>query len=79
MFRVLLVLPGFAEQGVGEQPFADQKPLLAQFVVDLHIDLVGEMEVQIKAFHVVAVRFQQGRKRPQLNGRIHVKAERHVD
>ena len=79
MLRVLLVLPGFAEQSVGEQPLADQKPFLAQFFIDLHIDLVGEMEVQVKTFHLVAVRFQQGRKRPQLNGRIHVKAERHVD
>ncbi len=79
MLRVFLVLPGFAEQGVGEQPFADQKPLLAQFVVDLHIDLVGEMEVEVKAFHLVPVRFQQGRKCSQLNGRVNVKAERHVD
>jgi hypothetical protein len=79
MLRVLFVSLGFTKQHVGEQPFADQKPLLAQFVVDLHIDLVGEMEVQVKAFHFVAVRFQQGRKRPQLNGRVHVKAKRHVD
>ena len=57
---------------------ADQLPRLAQFVVDRKPQLMGEVQVQIKTFHIVPIAFEQSGKRPQLNGGVNMKAKRHV-
>ncbi len=76
---VLPVFLSVTKQRMGKQPFADQMSLFAEFVVDRKPNLTGKMEIQVIALRLPAMTLQQGRQGPQLNGRVNMEAERHID